>query len=212
MLKHGDFVEIDFIGRIKGSQQVFDLTNAEDAKKNKVFDEKRKYEPVVICLGAGKIFPKIETAVEGHNIGEEITVELLPEDAFGIKNPKLIQLVPLKTFKEKDLSPFPGLRLTVDGAIATVRSVTGGRVTLDFNHPLSGRNLVYTIKLNKQITKVEDKIKAISDMFFNTESIKFGDKIEVKAKAKPNEKFIDLFKKKLEEFVLEAKGKPIDIA
>ena len=135
-----------------------------------------------------------------------------PEDAFGIKSPKLIQLVPLKVFKEKNMAPFPGLRLTVDSAIATVRSVTGGRVTLDFNHPLSGRNLVYTIKLNKQITKIEDKIKAISDMFFNTESIRFSDKIEVKAKAKPNEKFIELFKKKLEEFVPEAKGKPIDVA
>ena len=212
MLKHGDFVEIDFIGRIKGSQQVFDLTNADDAKKNNVFDEKRKYEPVVICLGAGKIFPKIETAVEGHSIGEEIAVELLPEDAFGIKNPKLIQLVPLKTFRDKNIVPFPGLRFAVDGALATVRSVSGGRVTLDFNHPLAGRVLNYTITLKSQITKPEDKIKAIGDMFFNVESVKINDKIEIKAHKKPSDKIIELLKKKLDKFIPELKGKSVDVA
>src|SRR3989338_2646480 len=212
MLKKVDFVEIDFVGKIKDSQHIFDLTSAEDAKKYNIFDPKRKYEPVIVCIGAGKVFPKVEHALETHKVGDEVTVSLQPEDAFGTKNSKLIQLVPLKVFKEKNMTPFPGLRFAVDGALATVRSVSGGRVILDFNHPLSGRYLTYVVNIRKQITETKDKVEAIADIFFKVKEVKIGDKIEVKATSKPNPALIEVLKKKLEEFVPEIKGKPVDVA
>ena len=47
----------------------------------------------------------------------------------------------------------------LDGLIGTIRSVSGGRTIIDFNHPLAGRNLTYEIKINKIITKPEEQLQ-----------------------------------------------------
>jgi len=54
--------------------------------------------------------------------------------------------------------------LAIDGALATIRSVTGGRVVVDFNHPLSGRSLHYKVKVNKVITDSKEKIESLLDL------------------------------------------------
>ena len=54
-----DFIEVDFTGRIKETNEVFDTTVAKIAKDNGLTD-KREYKPTVICVGQGHLFKKIE--------------------------------------------------------------------------------------------------------------------------------------------------------
>jgi len=56
------------------------------------------------------------------------------------------------------------MQLNVDGSTATVRSVSGGRVIMDFNHPLAGRELHYWVKINKLVTDKEKQINSIIKM------------------------------------------------
>jgi len=55
----------------------------------------------------------------------------------------------------------PGMILTLDGAIARVKSVTSGRVVIDYNHPLAGEQVIYSIKVHEVITDDKKKIEAI---------------------------------------------------
>ncbi len=59
------------------------------------------------------------------------------------------------------MNPYPGLQINADGMIGTVRSVTGGRVILDFNHPLAGRELIYSVKIIKLVDDAEIQVDSL---------------------------------------------------
>ncbi|PIN74811.1 peptidylprolyl isomerase [Candidatus Woesearchaeota archaeon CG10_big_fil_rev_8_21_14_0_10_37_12] len=172
-VKKGDFVEIEYTGKLKDSGEVFDTTNKEEAKKANIFAEKAEYKPIIICVGEQHILPGIDSFIEGKDLGKH-TVDLTPEQAFGKKNPELVKILPISKFKEQNIKPVPGLRLNIDGHVATVKSASGGRIILDFNHPLAGKELVYDIKLNRII---EDKKEQIDSLFRTLLSINIDTKI-----------------------------------
>ena len=155
-----NFIEFDFIGRIKATGQIFDLTLGDVAKKENVFDEHREYKPTVAVVGAGMLIKGFDKAIEGKEIKKEYEFDVAVEDAFGQRNPKLVQLTNLNKFKE--FRPIVGMQVNVDGVLATVRSVSGGRVTLDFNHPLAGRELHYWVKITRKIADLKEKISALA--------------------------------------------------
>ena len=147
-IKQNDFIELDYIGRIKEGNHIFDITNKEEAKKNKIFNEKAEYGPVKVVIGEKQLVKGLEDFLIGKEVGK-YTVELTSEKAFGKKNPKLMKIIPTNVFIQQNIKPFPGLQLNLDGLIGTVRSVSGGRVIMDFNHPLAGKDLTFKIKVVK---------------------------------------------------------------
>ena len=160
MIKKGDFVELDFVGRIKDNNEIFDLTKENVAKENNIYNSKLSYKPMTICVGEGDILKKLEEKLIGKDKGEH-KVEIKTEEAFGKKNPTLLKLVPIKIFKKENLRPFPGLNVKIDNLIGTVRSVSGGRVIVDFNHPLAGKDLVFDIEIKRIVKDTEEKIDSI---------------------------------------------------
>ena len=69
------------------------------------------------------------------------------------------------------------MQVNVDGMMATVRSVSGGRVTLDFNHPLAGKALSYWVKINRKITDTNEKIKIVLGLSkIEAKEVKEGEK------------------------------------
>lgn len=157
-LKEKDFVEIDFVARIKETNQIFDLTDENLAKKEKIYNKNIKYGPIIICIGENQIIKGLDSFLIGKEPNKEYHVEILPEKGFGKKDPKLLRLIPLKIFKKQNIQPFPGLQVNIDGIIGIVRTVSSGRSIVDFNHPLSGHNLVYDIKINRIVTKDDEKV------------------------------------------------------
>ncbi len=160
-IKEGDFIEIEYTGRIKNNNKVFDTTLEKVAKEEGIHSQGATYSPRVICIGNNHILKGLDENLKGKEIGKEYTFDIEMKDAFGNKNAKLIKTVPMSLFKKQKMNPFPGLQINADGMIGTVRSVTGGRVLVDFNHPLSGRDLVYYVKV---IKKVDDKKEQISSI------------------------------------------------
>jgi len=173
MLNENDFIEIDYIARIKDNG-IFDLTNKEIAKENNIYNKDFKYKPVIICLGKGDIIKGLDSKIIGKDIGK-YTIELNPEEGFGKKDGKLIKLVPTKEFTKQNIKPMPGMQLNLDGFIGRIISVTGGRTLVDFNNPLSGKNLVYEIEIKRRITDKKEQLEGFLDILFKDYKLELKD-------------------------------------
>ncbi|MBW2982553.1 peptidylprolyl isomerase [Candidatus Woesearchaeota archaeon] len=159
-IKKKDFVEVEYTGMTKEDNIVFDTTDEETAKKNNIHAAKIQYGPIVVCIGEGQILKGLEDGLEGKETGKEYTVELTAENAFGKKDVKLIRMIPVSAFRKQSIDPQPGLEVNVDGVLGLIRRVGGGRCLVDFNHPLSGKDIIYKIKANKIVTDDKEKIKS----------------------------------------------------
>ena len=163
-VEKGDFVEIEYTGRLKENNQVFDTTKADVAKEADIFNENARYEPVIICVGENQIVKGVDEALIGKEAGN-FTIDLVPEKAFGRKDPSQIQMIPGAKFRDQKIQPFPGLQLNVDGRLGTVKIVAGGRIMVDFNHPLSGKPVSYEVSLKRIVKETKEKIEAVLKMF-----------------------------------------------
>ncbi len=166
-IKKKDFVEIEYTGKIKDENIVFDTTDEKIAKENSL-ESHTDYGPAIICVGQEQLLKGLDKSIEGKEIGKEYDVEIKPEDAFGNKNAKLIQLVPTNKFKQQNIQPMPGMQLNIDGMVGTIKTVSGGRTLVDFNHPLAGKELLYKIKLNKKITDDKEKLSGYLKLSLGT--------------------------------------------
>lgn len=136
----------------------YTLTDAQ----NNVIEESQ--EPMVYLHGDyDNIFPKIEQALDGQEVGYSTTVQLEPEDAFGEYDAELIKVEPRSAFPDalEIGMQFEGVP---DGAenqdeshIFTVTDIAGGKVVLDGNHPLAGMALRFTMKVEavREASEVE---------------------------------------------------------
>jgi len=172
-ISNGDFVEVDYVGRIKDSGIIFDTTLADVARELKL---KGEFKPMIAIVGSGKMIRGFENALLNRRAGEEFEVEIKSEDAFGEVDPKLLISVPLKHFKEKD-KVRPGAVVEFENSFGIVRSVSSGRVVIYFNHPLAGKYLVYKIFVRRILEDDVEKVRGIISYFISKDF-----EIEIKGK------------------------------
>ena len=139
--KVGDTVRVEYTGKFEDGQ---------------VFDSNKGRELLEFTLGEGKIIPGFEKAVVGMEVGEEKTVKIPPEEGYGEYIEGLVADVERERFPE-DLKLEVGRQLVIpqkngNQLIVTITKVTDSKVTLDANHPLAGKTLIFDIKL-KEIVK-----------------------------------------------------------
>jgi len=195
-IKKGDFIEMDFVGKIKDTNEIFDLTKESVAKEKKLYNPRFSYKPVIICVGDGDLIKGLDEKIIGKDKGN-FTIEIKSEEGFGKKDPNLLKLVPIKIFLKENLKPFPGLNVNINGLIGTVRSVSGGRVIVDFNHPLSGKDLIFEIEIKKILKEEKEKIESIVSKFSNDFKISL-EKNNLTIKVNLNEKIKEELKKKIQ--------------
>ncbi|MCK4729977.1 MAG: peptidylprolyl isomerase [Candidatus Aenigmarchaeota archaeon] len=160
-MQEGDFVEIDYVGKIKDTDEIFDLTDEKLAKEKGIFNEKSDYKPVNIILGEKFVVKGLEEIIKQMSVGEEKTETIKPEDGFGNRDAKMIKTVSESELRKQKINPIPGMILDLGNVKARIQSVNSGRVRIDFNHPLAGRDLEYKVKINKKIDDNNEKAKAI---------------------------------------------------
>ena len=165
-VKKRDFIEIEYTGKIKEGNIIFDTTDEKVAKENNL--QGHDFSPAIICIGEEQVLKGIDKNLEGKDVGREYEFDISPEDAFGKKNAKLIQLIPTTKFRQQSIQPMPGMQLNIDGMAGTVKTVSGGRTLVDFNHPLAGRELSYKVKINKKITDGKEKLSGYVKLALGT--------------------------------------------
>lgn len=159
--KKNDFVEIEFTGKANG--EVFDTTNKEEAKTIGI---QADVKPVIVSIGNEMILKGVDELLEEKEVGKQYTIKLSPEKAFGSRNPQLIKTIPMKVFREKNMQPTPGMVFQMDNHMVRILSVSGGRVTADFNNPLAGKDVEYDFKILRKVEDNKEKINALQDFFF----------------------------------------------
>ncbi len=165
-IKKHDFVEVEYTARIKEDGTIFDTTEAKVAKENGLDDKNADYSPVIICVGENSILKGLEDQIIGKETGKEYSIEIDSGNAFGKRNAKLIQLIPANKFRQQNIQPMPGLQLNIDGMFGVVKTVSGGRCMIDFNHPLAGKDLVYNVKINRIVDDNAEKLKSLLKVHF----------------------------------------------
>jgi len=163
-IQKNDFIEIEFTGRNSSNNQIFDTTNPEEAKEMGI-QEPQNIKPQIISIGNDMLLKGLDQALLNKELNKEYKIELTPEKAFGKRNPQMIKTYSLSHFKKNNMDPYPGMTLQLDNTIAKVISVSGGRVMMDFNNPLAGKEVNYTFKITRKITDNSEKINAIQDFF-----------------------------------------------
>jgi FKBP-type peptidyl-prolyl cis-trans isomerase SlyD len=175
-IKKGDFIEVDYTGRVEGN--IFDTTDEKTAKKLGIFNPTFPYGRIIVCVGEGHLLKGLDKEIEGREIGKEYIIKLGPESAFGKKDASLIKLIPQGKFKSQGVEPKPGMTVNIDNRLAVIKSAGGGRVLVDFNHPLAGKEVEYTIKATKKITNTDEQVAAIIIMELNLNKDAYEFKIE----------------------------------
>ncbi|MBR9700309.1 peptidylprolyl isomerase [Candidatus Woesearchaeota archaeon] len=159
--KEGDWIRLDYTGKLSDGK-VFDTTVKDIAEKEGLSGT-RDSAPVIICLGERMLLPGLDAAIIGKEKGD-LTITLKPEDAFGKKDPKLLQVIPTPQLVKQGIRPQTGMELNIDGKYGIVRMTGGGRTTVDFNHPIASQEVTYELKIIEQVTDAKDEIGAILDM------------------------------------------------
>ncbi len=116
-----------------------------------VFDSSRGREPIEFTIGGGQVIPGFEQAVVGMNPGEEKTVRIPSDEAYGPYRDEMVLTVQRDQFPP-DIDPQVGQALQVqqsngESLIVTVSEVSETAVKLDANHPLAGQDLTFDIEL-----------------------------------------------------------------
>jgi FKBP-type peptidyl-prolyl cis-trans isomerase SlyD len=201
-VKKGDFIELEYTGALKELGLVFDSTNEAVAKKEGFYNPKMAYGSIEICVGEGQILTGLDESIIGLEMGKEHTLLIPPEKAFGKKDGKLLKLVPTSVFKKQGINPVPRLQIDVDGMIGTIRTVTGGRTVVDFNHPFAGKEVEYKVQLKRFITDSKEKVQTLLTLALNQKKEAIGveingDKVKINLKSEFPKELIDLLKQRL---------------
>jgi peptidylprolyl isomerase len=160
-LQKGDFILIDYTAKVKETNEVFDTTNEETAKKEHLHKEGEVYEPKLVVIGEGWMLKTLDESLTTMEPGKAASVEIPPDKAFGPRDPEKIKRVPLKQLTAKGVTPTIGMRTEYGGKNATIRSIGAGRVLLDFNPPLAGKTLVYEVTVQRRLETSEERIAAL---------------------------------------------------
>jgi len=175
-IQKNDFIEIEFTGKSNG--EIFDTTNPEEAKQ---IGLEADVKPFLISIGNEMLLKGLDEDLAGKEIGKKYAVHLTPETAFGKRDASLIKTMPMRVFREKNITPYPGLALQFDNQVAKILSVSGGRVTVDFNNPLAGKDVDYDYKVLRKLEDNNEKINALQDFFFR-QRFEFTVKTDEKSK------------------------------
>jgi peptidylprolyl isomerase len=132
--KQGDTVRVHYAGRLLDGS---------------VFDSSEGRAPLEFRIGDGVVIDGFEEGVTGLEPGGKRTVEIAPENAYGPRIEDLVQQVEAEAFAEEPIVDFEVQLIGPEGEtmLGRITAIEGDSVTLDFNHPLAGKTLVFDIEL-----------------------------------------------------------------
>lgn len=159
LIKKGDFIKIQYTAYDESGRE-FDSTNGDISKSLH-----GKQGPMLVVFGFDRLVPGLESGLENMKKGEKTELNLSPEHAFGNRNKNLLRIMSHADFARNQINPFPGLTVHVDTEsgrqYGVIKSSSGGRVLVDFNHPLAGKNVRYVVELLDIITEPAKKVESI---------------------------------------------------
>ena len=189
-VKKGDVVSVEYTGKL-GDGEVFDSSTGR--------------EPLHFAVGSGQVIPGFDKAVDGMKKGESKKVTILCAEAYGPINTELLKEIPREKIPLKEELK-AGMMLMMqgpDGQRLPVRvaNVTPKTVTLDMNHPLAGKNLIYQIKIIKKLETDQEKTNALLEPYLKDYEIELKDtELTIKTKNNIQKQTAQLLEEKIKKY------------
>jgi len=151
-ITNGKVVSFHYVGTLEDGSQ-FDSSYERD-------------QPITAVIGSGQIIAGFEAALMGMALGEKKSVVIEPKDAYGEHNPSAVQPAALSAFPD-DFVPTIGHIVQGRGEndqifTATIVGIEEDNVTLDFNHPLAGKNLNFDVEV-VSINDEEETVETVDE-------------------------------------------------
>ncbi len=166
-MNDGDFIELSFEMRAGQEKKLISTSKEDLAKQENIFDDKKKYKNAVIVIGTEGLFKEINDSFKQAEIGKEYEVVVPAKDAYGMRDNKNIKVVPMREFQRNKINPEIGKEVNINNKVGKIITVTPGRVLIDYNHELAGKDLYYKYQIVKVIDDLAGKVNSIIDMDYS---------------------------------------------
>ncbi|MDO8553705.1 MAG: FKBP-type peptidyl-prolyl cis-trans isomerase [Candidatus Micrarchaeota archaeon] len=147
-IKQGDIVQVDYVGTFENGT-LFDTSIKEEAARAGL-TLRDNYAPLTLTVGEHQVIKGFEDGVIGMKLGQEKIIIIKSADAYGTFNPTAMVNI------SRDKLDLSGDQITVgsqlqasNGAIGVVTALDNATITIDFNHPLAGKTLIFRIIIRK---------------------------------------------------------------
>lgn len=151
-IKAGDTISVNYTGRFEDGT---------------VFDSSEAKKPLKFTVGAGQLIQGFDEAVVGMKLGEKKTINLPPEEAYGVHQDGMVIDIPKAQIPE-DMKVEVGMRLHLrdpegNPVPAVVTEITDEVVKMDANHPMAGKTLVFDIEIAETGLETEVELESCED-------------------------------------------------
>jgi peptidylprolyl isomerase len=160
-LEKGSLILVDYTARIKDTNDVFDTTREEEAKKTSFYDPTHKYEPRIVSIGESWVLKGLDEALSNADVGDKLNIEVQPEKGFGKRDDTKIRMIPQRKLGDKADEVGVGDEIEIDNRRGIIRYIGSGRIQVDFNHRFAGRILLYDANILKKLDSDSEKISAL---------------------------------------------------
>ena len=159
----GSLILIDYVAKVKDSEEVFDTTIEEEAKKHSIHESGVKYSPKLVSVGevSYPVLKGLDEALTKTAVGDKLTVEVTPDKGFGERDSTKVRMIPIRKLGEDAEKVSVGDTIEIDNKRGIIRFIGSGRVQIDYNHKYAGKTILYDVNVIKSLDSENDKIDGI---------------------------------------------------
>ena len=159
----GSLILIDYTAKVKDSEEIFDTTIEEDAKKHSIHESNIKYQPKLVSIGevSYPVLKGLDEALAKTTVGDKLTVEVTPDKGFGERDSGKVRMIPIRKLGEDAEKVSVGDTIEVDNKRGIIRFIGSGRVQIDYNHRYAGKTILYDVNVVKSLDSPNDKVDGI---------------------------------------------------
>ncbi|HUU47971.1 MAG TPA: FKBP-type peptidyl-prolyl cis-trans isomerase [Nitrosopumilaceae archaeon] len=154
---------INYTAKVKDTEEIFDTTLEEDAKKHSIYETDIKYQPKLVSIGdlSYPVLKGLDEALAKTSVGDKLTVEVTPEKGFGERDSTKVRMIPIRKLGEDAEKVSVGDQIEIDDKRGIIRFIGSGRVQMDYNHRYAGKTILYDVNVIKSLDSENDKIGGI---------------------------------------------------
>jgi len=159
----GSLILIDYTAKVKDSDEIFDTTIEENAKKYSIHEQNVKYQPKLVSIGevSYPVLKGLDEALAKTSVGDKLTVEVTPDKGFGERDSGKVRMIPVRKLGEDAEKVSVGDTIEVDNKRGIIRYIGSGRVQIDYNHRYAGKTILYDVNVVKSLETPNDKVDGI---------------------------------------------------
>lgn len=157
----GSLILIDYTAKVKDTNEIFETTIENEAKKHSIHDVNIKYQPKLVSVGEAWVLKGLDEALANTKVSDKLTVEVTPDKGFGERDSGKVRMIPLRKLGEDAEKVSVGDTIDIDNKRAIVRFIGSGRVQVDYNHRYAGKTILYDVNIIKSLESDDDKVHGI---------------------------------------------------